>query len=195
MFGGQQLYKAVIDSNTYIAILEPRHADELFALIDGSRESIGMWLSFPSFTNEVQDTRIFIEKSLKRLASNDGYWAGIWYKGQIAGSIGFLYLDWGNKKTEIGYWLGEKFEGLGLATKACALLIDHAFTDLGLHKVEIKMATKNEKSKAIPERLGFKREGMIRDYELLYGKYHDRVIYGLLEDEWKKTDQLLKNNE
>ncbi|MCJ7842529.1 GNAT family N-acetyltransferase [Lederbergia sp. NSJ-179] len=188
------MYKAEIDSNTYIAILEPRHAEELFALIDGSRESIGKWLAFPAFTNEVQDTRNFIERSLQRLASNNGYWAGIWYKGHIAGSIGFLYLDWGNKKTEIGYWLGKEFKGLGLATKACALLVDHAFTDFQLHKVEIKMATNNEKSKAIPERLGFKREGMIRDYEFLHGEYHDRVIYGLLEDEWK-NGSIIKNNE
>lgn len=179
------MYKAIIDANTYIAILEPRHEQELFALINSSRESIGKWLAFPTSTKEIQDTRNFIQRSLNRLAANDGYWAGIWYKGQIAGSIGFLYIDWGNKKTELGYWLGKEFEGLGLATKACACLIEHTFSDLQLHKVEIHVAPKNFKSKAIPERLGFTREGMIRDYELLNGEYHDRVIYGLLESEWE----------
>lgn len=186
------MYKAVIDVNTYIAILEPRHAEELFALIDGSRDSIGKWLTFPTVTNEIQDTRDFIKRSLNRLAANNGYWAGIWYKGQLAGSIGFLYWDWGNKKTEIGYWLGKEFEGLGLATKACTCLITHAFSDLQLHKVEIRMATKNTKSKAIPERLGFTIEGVIRDEEFLNGEYHDKIIYGLLKDEWK---ELNRNNE
>jgi ribosomal-protein-serine acetyltransferase len=178
------LFKAVIDSNSYISILETRHAGELFNLIDGSRESIGKWLSFPEFTNEVQDTKTFIEKSLNRFASNNGYWAGIWHKGKIAGSIGYLYLDWGNNKTEIGYWLGKDFEGLGLATKACNILIEHAFSELQLNKVEINVATRNIRSKAIPERLGFTKEGTIRNYEFLNGEYLDRIIYGLLKDEW-----------
>nr|WP_304220259.1 GNAT family protein [Fredinandcohnia onubensis] len=178
------MFKSVIDTNTYLSILEPRHADELFNLIDSSRESIGKWLAFPAYTNEVRDTKLFIDKSLNRFASNNGYWAGIWHKGRIAGSIGYLYLDWSNYKTEIGYWLGKDFEGLGLATKACNILIEHAFTDLKLNKVEINVATGNIRSKAIPERLGFKNEGTIRNYELLNGEYLDRNIYGLLKDEW-----------
>lgn len=178
------MFKAVIDSNSYISILEQRHADELFNLIDESRESIGKWLAFPEFTTEVQDTKTFIEKSLNRFASDNGYWAGIWHKEKIAGSIGYLYLDWGNKKTEIGYWLGKDFEGNGLATKACELLIEHAFSDLQLNKVEINVATKNIKSKAIPERLGFVEEGTIRNYEFLNGEYFDRIIFGLIKSEW-----------
>ncbi|WP_431731904.1 GNAT family N-acetyltransferase [Bacillus timonensis] len=43
--------------------------------------------------------------------------AGICHKGKIAGSIDYLYLDWSSYKTEIGYWLGKDFEGLGLATR------------------------------------------------------------------------------
>ena len=53
---------------------------------------------------------------------------------------------------------------LGLATKACYILIEHAFTDLKLNKVEINVATRNIRSKTVPERLGFKKEGTIRNY-------------------------------
>ena len=183
------MFKACIDNSSYISILEQRHAEELFSLIDESRESIGKWLSFPNFTTEVQDTRNFIEKSLNRFVSNNGYWAGIWNKGKIAGSIGYLYVDWNNKKTEIGYWLGKDFEGYGLATNACKLFIQHAFNDLLLNRVEINVATNNIKSKAIPERLGFKEEGIIRNYEIINGVYIDRIVFGLLKDEWIITKQ------
>ncbi|WP_412734057.1 GNAT family N-acetyltransferase [Halalkalibacterium halodurans] len=105
-------------------------------------------------------------------------------QGNIAGSIGYLFMDWNARKTEIGYWLGDDYVGEGLATLACKQLIDHAFNDLGLRKVEINVATKNSKSKAIPEKLGFKQEGILRNYEYLNGEYHDRVIYGLLKEEW-----------
>lgn len=96
------MYKAAIDRETYLSILEPRHAEELYQLIDGSRENIGKWLSFPQKTNKVTDSKLFIEKSLKRLSENNGYWAGIWHKENIAGSIGYLYIDWSARKTEIG---------------------------------------------------------------------------------------------
>ncbi|MCZ0704599.1 ribosomal-protein-serine acetyltransferase [Natronobacillus azotifigens] len=181
------MYKAIIDKDTYISILEPKHAEELYHLVDGSRVNIGEWLSFPMKKNKVEDAKLFIEKSLKRLSQNNGYWAGIWHKGNIAGSIGYLFIDWSARKTEIGYWLGDDFIGKGLATLACKQLIDHAFNDLRLKKVEINVATKNSKSKAIPVRLGFKQEGIIRNDEYLNGEYHDRVIYGLLNEEWEKA--------
>ncbi|BBH24331.1 hypothetical protein Back11_56760 [Paenibacillus baekrokdamisoli] len=61
---------------------------------------------------------------------------------------------------------------------------NHAFNDLGLQKNEIGVATNNMKSRAIPERLGFTEEGIIRNYEMLHGQYLDRVIYGLNKDEF-----------
>lgn len=98
-------------------------------------------------------------------------------------------MDWSARQTEIGYWLGDVYVGRGLAISACKQLINHAFNELQLNKVEITVATKNSKSKVIPERLGFKEGGVIHNYEYVNGEYHDRVIYGLLKEEW-----ILKNN-
>ena len=55
------------------------------------------------------------------------------------------------------------------------------------------MASNNSKSKAIPERLGFKEEGRIRDYEFLHGEYLDRIICGLLKEEWKENLNVSKS--
>lgn len=183
------MFKAIIDNESYISILEARHAGELFKLVDNSRDSIRKWLGFPDHTLEVNDTKKFIERSLNRFAFNNGYWAGIWHKGKIVGSIGFLYFNWDSKKTEIGYWLSKEFEGLGLVTKACSILIRHAFEELKLNKIEICIATNNYKSRAIPERLGFKEEGTIRCFEYLNGEYLDRVTYGILEEEWREISK------
>lgn len=182
---GKSMYKAEIDKELYLAILEPRHAQELFQLLDNSRDHISKWLTFPNKTTSVEDSLTFIEKSLRRLSENNGYWAGIWYKGKMAGSIGFLYIDWDARKTEIGYWLGDEYLGMGLATKAAKAFINHSFEELDLRKVEINVASENGPSRAIPERLGFTKEGSIRNYEKVNGDYHDRILYGLLKDEWK----------
>ena len=74
------MYKAIIDEDTYISILEERHSQELFELINCSRESIRQWLEFPDKTNSVNDTKAFINRSLNRFANNNGYWAGIWHR-------------------------------------------------------------------------------------------------------------------
>lgn len=69
-------------------------------------------------------------------------------------------------------------------TRVTQALIDHAFTDLDFNRVEIRAAFENTKSRSIPERLGFKQEGQIRQAEWLYDHYVDHVIYGMLASDW-----------
>lgn len=70
-------------------------------------------------------------------------------------------------------------------TKSCRALINHAFSELNLNRVDIRCAVENSKSRAIPERLGLRQEGVIRQAEWLYDKYVDHVVYGVLTDEWQ----------
>ncbi|WYP25146.1 GNAT family protein [Alkalihalobacillus sp. FSL W8-0930] len=173
------------DKRSVVKRLELHHAEELFQLIDKSRESLSAWLTFPTYTHSVSDTVAFIEKSLKRSETNNGYWSGIWYEGKLVGSIGLLYIDYTTRRTEMGYWLGEEFVGKGLMTNACTQLIRVAFDELNLQKTEIKVATINTKSQAIPMKLGFTQEGIIRRDERINNTFHDRILYGLLKDEWE----------
>jgi ribosomal-protein-serine acetyltransferase len=70
-------------------------------------------------------------------------------------------------------------------TKACRTLVDYAFYEYQLHRVQIRCATGNTKSNAIIERLGFIKEGKTRQAEFLYDLYVDLYIYGMTADEWK----------
>jgi ribosomal-protein-serine acetyltransferase len=182
------MFKQLLDVDTHISLLQPNDASHLFKVVDSNRGTLGKWLSFPEKTKSVKDSKVFIEKSLNRFAEDNGFWAGIWVAGELAGAIGYLYVDSHNRKTEIGYWLGRGFEGKGLVTKSCKTFIHHAFEDWDLNKVEINMAGENTKSRAVAERLGFKYEGAIRDYEFLNGEYHDRLIYGMLQEEWNELE-------
>ena len=102
----------------------------------------------------------------------------------MVGQIEYNYIDLKNRKTEIGYRLGESFQGKGSVTKSCRALIDYAFGELKLNRVELRCAVENTKSRKIAENLGFKNEGVIRQSELIRGKFFDFVIYGMLADEW-----------
>jgi ribosomal-protein-serine acetyltransferase len=70
-------------------------------------------------------------------------------------------------------------------TRACKGLVEYAINSLGINRIELRACTENYKSRAIPERLGFKNEGTIRQVELINGRYHDHVIYGILKEDIK----------
>jgi len=99
-------------------------------------------------------------------------------------------LDWTNRKTEIGYWLGESFQGRGLVTKSCRVLIDYAFNELKLNRVEMRCGVENKKSRNIPEKLGFREEGVVRQAGWLHDHFVDYVIYGMLASEWRDEGKL-----
>jgi ribosomal-protein-serine acetyltransferase len=168
-----------------LRLLEDRHARELFELTDRNRNYLRQWLPWLDSTQTVEDTRNFIKDSLQQFAANEGFQAGIWYGRAIAGVIGYHRIDWLNRQVEIGYWLGKEYQGKGLMTEACRALIDHAFNELRLNRVTIRCAVGNTRSCAIPERLGFTREGVIAQGEWLYDHYVDLVVYGMLASEWK----------
>lgn len=179
------MFKHIIDDELELGLLNLHHAGEIFRSIDSSREHLRMYLPWVDSTISVSDTREFIEGSKKQYAANNGFDAGIWYKGEFAGVIGFHSINRNIKSISIGYWLNEKYTGKGIMTKACKEFIDYAFNTLDFNRVEIQCAITNLKSRAIPERLGFKQEGIIRDGELLGSSYMDCVIYGILKREWK----------
>ncbi|MET1013850.1 MAG: GNAT family protein [Paenisporosarcina sp.] len=179
------MFKLQIDNETDLRLLEVRHADALYNLTNQSRNSLRDWLFWVDFTRSPKDSKDFIESTLKQFCQNNGFQSGIWYKGELAGVIGLHGVNWTNKSTSIGYWLGEDFQGKGLITNACAAVIEYCFNELMLNRIEIRVATGNHRSLAIPERLGFQKEGCIKSAEWLYDKYVDHNIFGLIKEEYK----------
>lgn len=173
-----------VGDETELCMLEGRHAQELFDLVDTNREHLRVWLPWVDYETSVEDSKAFIKSGLRQFAGNDGFQLGIWYKGELAGVIGYHHINWSSRKVEIGYWLAESFQGKGLMTRACQTLATYAFDELELNKVTIECATGNSRSCAIPQRLGFVQEGILRDAEWLYDHYVDHRIFGMLARDW-----------
>ena len=110
---------------------------------------------------------------------------GIWQQEALVGVVGFNQFSWGPRCGEMGYWLDEQQQGAGIMTRCCRALLEHAFTDLDLNRVEIRCAVDNAPSRAIPERLSFQLEGQLRQAEWIYDRFVDHAIYGLLAEEYK----------
>jgi ribosomal-protein-serine acetyltransferase len=179
------MFKYQVNEDIYLTLIEHRHAEEFFQLMVKNRDYIGEWLSFVYKVNKVEDTIQFIESTLKKFSQNNGLNTCIWYKGEIAGTIGLHFIDWNNKKTEIGYWLGKEFSGKGIMTESCRALLHYVFDELKLNRVEIRAIKENTKSRAIPEKLGFKEEGILRQSAYNHGHPVNSIVYGIIRDEWK----------
>ena len=119
------------------------------------------------------------------LADGAGFDASIWYRGEFVGLVGLTHVSRRTRSGDLGYWLVSAAEGKGLVTRACAAMIDYAFTDLGLRRLEIKVAESNSRSRAVAERLGFTLEGTARKAEPVKGRWEDLLVFGLLRDEWE----------
>jgi ribosomal-protein-serine acetyltransferase len=174
-----------ISETTTLEPLSDHHAEPTFELIDNNRAHLKTWLTWVDFMQSVDNFRNFIIGAKQRMADKQEVSFMILHEGKVAGRVGLYYIDHQNKLASIGYWLGEEFQGKGLVTKACQEVIKQGFTDLGLNRIEIKCATGNLKSQAIPERLGFTKEGILQQAELVNGQFHDLYLYSLLKQEWE----------
>ncbi|MBT2757537.1 GNAT family N-acetyltransferase [Mesobacillus foraminis] len=173
-----------INEQLSLKLIELRDAKSIFKLTNQSREYLREWLPWLDTTTKIEDTEEYIKMSLKGIAENRSLNTVILYKGSHAGVAGFNEINWSNKTAYIGYWLGEQYQGNGIMTEVAKALTDYAFNELHLNKVEIRAAVENKKSRSVPERLGFIKEGCIRQAEWLYDHYVDHVIYGILAGEW-----------
>ena len=159
-------------------------AEEIFALVDSCRDYLREWFPWVDATKGVEDTLAFVERSERQDQRRNGFQCCIRLDGKIVGVLGFVYVDWINRKTEIGYWIHKAYQGRGIITTATRALIDFAFTDWILNRVEIHVGESNFKSRAVAERLGFRQEGTLRETEWVNDRFIDQVVYAVLRRDW-----------
>ena len=183
------MFPAEIDERTELLLLELRHAVEIFQVVDANREDLREWLPWVDGSQSVENTREFIRTWIAKWEVGDGFAAGFWHADQFAGGFGLHAIDSLNLSTSVGYWLAPSYRGRGYITRACQLVLDHVFNELKLNRVEIQCAVDNVKSRAVPERLGFVQEGILRQAAKLTNRYADMVVYSMLAEEWTDAEE------
>ena len=173
-----------INGDVYLRLLDQTDAPELFELIELNRAHLVPWM--PWAAGQTLDATIeFIRRIESQVTDNDGFQAAIVGNDKIIGMVGYHAVGWGNRCTSIGYWLDKGHQGRGTMTAAVRLLVGRAFSVWELDRVEIRTATGNHPSRAIPERLGFHQKGTLHQRELINGRYLDCVVYVMLSADWQ----------
>ncbi|MFC1753042.1 GNAT family N-acetyltransferase [Thermoproteota archaeon] len=109
--------------------------------------------------------------------------------GEVVGSIGLNNINWRSRNAKIGTFVMPEYWGRGINTEAKHLLINYAFNQLGLQRLELHIAEKNIRSYKATEKLGAVLEGVLRRNAKLRGRYHNMRVYGILREEWRERQR------
>lgn len=178
------MFVQIVNEDITLRMLRMNEHTDLFSLIDKNRTFLQQWLPWISENKTPEDSAQFIKNTFEEYANRYSLTAGIFYKGELAGIIGFNTIDFRNRIGTIGYWMGEQFEGKGIMTESVKTLIDHGFNDLQLNRLQLFAAVQNHPSRAVAERLKFTKEGIVRENEWINDEPVDQVLYSLLKKEW-----------
>jgi ribosomal-protein-serine acetyltransferase len=174
-----------LDERTHLRLLEESDAEELYAVVAANRDYLANWMPWAA-KQTLDDTLEFIRSSRKNFAENNGFQVAIVENERIVGGVGFDRPDWANLSMSIGYWIAEAAQGRGIVTRAVGALVDHGFRAWKLNRIEIRAAVDNQRSRAIPRRLGFEEEGVLRQAERVGDRFVDHVVYAMLAADWSR---------
>jgi ribosomal-protein-serine acetyltransferase len=175
-----------VNDNVDLKECGPHHAAALFSLIDANRSYLREWLPWLDDTTNVDHVERFLRDCRKKAEHDNGYTFVARYDGRIVGVVAENSIDWRNRRSELGYWIAREHQGRGIVTQSVARMMRRSFEDLKLNRVAIQCAVGNTRSRAVPERLGFKMEGVMREAEYLYDRYVDLAVYAMLRSDWKR---------
>ena len=160
---------------------------EDFYIIYSNPEVMRYW-STPALPNRDAATKLITEihEGFKR---HELFKWGIALRADdtLIGSVTLFHPDFTHRRAEIGYALGRAFWGKGYMQETLQAILTHAFAVLNLHRIEADVDPRNEASIRTLERLGFQREGYLRERWQVNGEIQDALFYGLLRPDWESS--------
>jgi ribosomal-protein-serine acetyltransferase len=158
---------------------DPRHQSGLWEAIDSSLPQLMPWLPWAETTSP-EDLAGFLDRAVAQW--NEGVnWVFVISEGHPVGTVGLNSHDPLTRSCSIGYWLDTRMAHQGFMTEAASAVVSFAFDQLGLHRIELRAGTENVPSVRVAEKLGFSKEGTLRESGRGAGdSYHDHYIFGLL---------------
>jgi ribosomal-protein-serine acetyltransferase len=168
-----------INDEIELPLVNESFIPEYVALAKKDYDYLSEWLEWPTVCITKEDFGKFFADAVESYEAEKTFHGAIRYKGSIAGLAGYNTIDNKLKRVEIGYWLGQDFQGKGIITNVCRHLISYAFEKLKMQKVQISVATGNIKSRAVCERLGMNLEGIITNEGKVGESILDHAVYGI----------------
>ncbi|MFI5801813.1 GNAT family N-acetyltransferase [Streptomyces sp. NPDC051561] len=179
-----------LGENALLKPLEPWSAPEFLAHIERARPTVDPWIPWATFTTDLPSATATLQRYADRQVADTGRIYGIWLDGTLVGGVMFPRFDAASGVCEIGCWTEAAGEGHGLVTRACRMLVDWAFGERGMSRIEWVAPVGNTRSIAVARRLGMTKEGVQRKLSPYSpsggpdGVRQDCELWSLLAEEW-----------
>lgn len=178
--------------STRVVVRPYRAADgeAIFAAIDESREHLARFMPWVHYHKDADDSRDFCLRAAANWLTRTTLDCGIFdaRDGRYLGGTGFPRLNWAARTFEVGYWIRRTAEGHGYVSAAVQLLARLAFEDLAANRLEIRCDARNDRSRAVAERLGFLPEARLRNDALgTDGQPRDTLVFALIPEDYERV--------
>ncbi|HET8740869.1 MAG TPA: GNAT family protein [Acidimicrobiia bacterium] len=165
-----------------------RDAVSLDEAIKASLPDLNQWLPWARLDYTPSDTAAFIRDSIQAWKEERAWDYSVKEKTdprRHVGNVSFWTVSKLGKIAEIGYWIRSDETNRGICTEAVGLLLEESFNSLGYHKVVLRIAVGNDASDRVAQKLGFTREGTLREELLIRGNWVDHTLWSLLDREYR----------
>ena len=160
--------------------------DSLFEVF--SDPQVARYWSAPPYTDRVQAVKLQREIAAGNETNTMMKWGlALRDSNRVIGTTTLFNLNLDNGRAELGYAMGRAHWGKGYMNEALEALVSHAFEVMELRRLEADVDPRNAASIRTLERLGFQREGFLRERWHVNGEIQDALFYGLLRREWKQS--------
>lgn len=188
MEGGYKMKPILIDFpeefyTDRLIIRKPMPGDgvAVYPAMQASMNELKQWMPWAHMEQTQEDLEANLREAHVRFLTREDLRLHIFHKetGAFIASSGLHRINWDIPKFEIGYWIDSRFSGNGYMTEAVQAIVNFAFNELKAKRVEFRCDTRNVRSRAIPERLGFTLEGVLKNDELSGDKkeVRDTCVY------------------
>ncbi len=160
--------------------------DDLFVVF--SDPDVMRYWSSPPFVSRDQAQEL-VDEIRRHFADKSLFQWGIELldDGHVIGTCTLAEPSEQNRRAELGFALGRAWWGRGYAREAVEALLAFAFGELDLHRIEADADPRNDASIGLLERIGFVREGTLRERWIVAGETQDTAFFGLLRREWEQS--------
>lgn len=191
-FPARALLKAnpILCPRTILSPCELSDSQELWAVVDSSRDWLRRWLPWVPYQENADSTLRFVEATIADWDSGRAFRFTIRDRQSHAllGIVGLEACVELHQRADLGYWLRREAARKGLMTEAARACVDFGFRYMRLHRIRVAAATENHPSLRVIARLGFRFEGIARHAENCDGRWLDHATFALLREEWAKQN-------
>jgi len=173
------MFKRRVDQEITLALIQESFAPYYSQIVSEQNDYLAQWLAWPTHCHSEQDFRLFAQRMLHEYADGKSMTCAIFYQDTLVGNCSFNRINHDTSCVEIGYWLSQPYQGKGIMTRVVKSLIDIAFNELEMEKVQLSAAVDNQPSREVALRVGMVLEGIISNQEKVGDRILDHAIYGI----------------